>query len=751
MSNRETKQVFEGYAAETSYCLENASAFNSDQCLALNTVCKRPEFRPLLTGIIFCIDKDPDMFFALDAPRKIRIGSGVLDCPASAAFHLRHALELSLLSYGLPEDNLEEKIVISSITAMHASVLYLNDMIVQERELVLGVLPGWLVDIFSRVTALESSHEYADAVRNIIRVYLEQLMQFQYKGYLDTINKKMAELKKLSRTIQLESMFAVSVPTERILASGGDTRLNVIPDTGLNKYGCSPRPRPWAITFSSCTSSSVSDYAFWSAEKLRQKLLPDAVNGLLHNRYQYELERIRQKLLLLMKLDRIPGTEIILTPSGTDAELYALHLAIGNSGQPLHNILISRTEVGSGTEYAAGGRHFDRCASLGLEMIPGTPVDGFPVGDIDVEVLELRGEYGVLPPAGELNGRMREQVEKALSRGKRVLVHLLDCSKTGIGGPGLDCVQQMKSDHPGDVEVLVDAAQFRLGRAAIHRYVESGFMVVLTGSKFFTGPPFSGALIVPPQISEKVAQMPVLPEGMLAYATKAELPSSWGGFARNLSEKQNLGLLLRWQSALWEINAFYSVSEQQRFYVMEMFGKRILEMISSNPDLGLVMAPLHDRGYQPSEQSWDQLPTIFTFLVKRTDRNSGEQHPLTYEEARYAYHCINTDIARFLPVSASDRDHELAAKRCHIGQPVKIQQDHNSWIGALRIAAGARLVSGVQYDSSLGDKPENRLLREIQTAGVIFGKLSVIVKYWDDLKRYDLTSGAHASASFYQF
>jgi hypothetical protein len=173
-------------------------------------------------------------------------------------------------------------------------------------------------------------------------------------------------------------------------------------------------------------------------------------------------------------------------------------------------------------------------------------------------------------------------------------------------------------------------------------------------------------------------------------------------------------------------------------------------MIGQNPDLELVMAPPHDREHEEGELCWDQLPSIFTFIIYRHDPEVGRM-PLTYEEARYAYRCINMDIARFLPLQASDRENELARKRCHIGQPVRIRNDRGQWIGALRIAAGARLVSGVEFDDCLGDTPADRLDTEIRTAGIVFNKLSVIVKYWDGLAGYDLRSGATPSANFYLF
>src|SRR5690242_11601870 len=64
----------------------------------------------------------------------------------------------------------------------------------------------------------------------------------------------------------------------QLLTAGGDSRLRVDPATGLNAYGCSPSPRPWAITFASTTATSISDHAFAAVERCRARILdaPDA-------------------------------------------------------------------------------------------------------------------------------------------------------------------------------------------------------------------------------------------------------------------------------------------------------------------------------------------------------------------------------------------------------------------------------------------------------------------------------------------
>ena len=59
---------------------------------------------------------------------------------------------------------------------------------------------------------------------------------------------------------------SLSLPTHVLMATGGAIRLRTDPETLLNGYGCSHRPRPWAITFASSTASSVSERGYMAAD-----------------------------------------------------------------------------------------------------------------------------------------------------------------------------------------------------------------------------------------------------------------------------------------------------------------------------------------------------------------------------------------------------------------------------------------------------------------------------------------------------
>jgi len=745
----QTQRKYIEFSSRNLYSIID-SDIDSNHRLAISKVCWRPELKPLLKDANFTVRELNDSAFILMKNEVIAISSNILKNPAATAFHLRHALELIALRSCLNKIATHIDLLVLALASFHTALQYLDNMIDSEKHAVLASLPDWIKQAAEGVSYGTLHKDAGHKSLQVIASGIDDLLLLQEQAYL--FNTSDIRESDINHAIQKAfELLPLLNPTEKILTLGGDNRLLISKKTGLNTYGCSPRPRPWAITFSSSTGSSISDLAYQEAEWLRQRLLAKAFKDGLINGCADEYTSIKKEISDLLYLERVPGTKIVLTPSGTDSELYALYFAMGEQATPTRNILISSTEVGSGTVHAAKGCHFDALTPLGKPAKQSAPLDSFPSQSVTLSVLELRHEDGELKTMEKLDQELEFLVESSLASGQRVLIHLLDCSKTGIGGPSFETVKQIHTKYQSKIEVMVDAAQMRVGQSALHRYLEEGFMVLISGSKFFTGPPFSGALLVPPSISRRIKDFSPLPKGFAEYSSVYELPSEWEHLTTSTLQKNiNFGLLLRWRAALCEMGAFHSVSAFDQFNTISIFGTKIMQMIEANPDLQLVMAPPHTRGYLGSDLCWDQLPSIFTFKIYRNVLEN-KPHALSYDEARFAYQCINLDIARFLPVLASDREYELARKRCHIGQPVRLQESNGEWIGALRIAAGARLVSGVQFDDAFGRTPAERLDTEIKTVGVVFNKLSVIVKYWDTLNSYDLSIGHSSGAGYYQF
>jgi hypothetical protein len=698
---------------------------------AIVTLCTRCEFRPLVEGIRFQICDALDVPFRTLDGDTIQLNRKIVHQPLAVAYHFRHALELVALFRAAPGlDNPKIRLA-CAILGFYTAFAYLQTLHQSESMMPLQHCQGWMCSAFTVISAGDIMHNSALDTAHAISRYWEHLLPLQ--GIDPCKLKSLANFEDLlNGACKLAAgALPLALPTERILTMGGDNRLLVDTQTGLNQYGCSPKPRPWAITFSSCTASSISDIGYQEAERLRQSLLSAIAGNSLSDHFIGETERIRREVATSLKLDLLPGTEVILTSSGTDGELYALYFALAGHGNGLLNILTAPNEIGSGSLPAAQGLYFDALTPRGGSVAPGTPIKGLQSGRVRVAPLNVRRESGEVVPAQELSLKVVELVSQAVHEGDTVLIHLLDRSKTGLSAPGVETIRRLKEVYGDAVWGVVDAAQMRLDTEKLNSYLEQGFLVLITGSKFFTGAPFSGALVVPPGIARQVDRLPPFPAGFAEFATRYDFPPRWSYMASRLPDYPNTGLLLRWQSALWEMKAFYFTPRQERYRTIQSFGSAVRDMIDRNPDLELIASPHPNEPEDTENARWDHLPNIFTFFLLKRHYKGRTSSPLTYEEARQAYRWLNMDIARYLPSTATAAERGLAAKRCHIAQPVRISRKNGQWLGALRMAVGARLVSGVYFDPALGAAPRERLAVEIRDAGMVLEKLSLIVCHWD--------------------
>jgi hypothetical protein len=531
---------------------------------------------------------------------------------------------------------------------------------------------------------------------------------------------------------RLTALLPLAFPTERLLTLGGDSRLPIDPATGLNRYGCSPKPRPWAHTFSSCTATSVSEVGFHTAERCRQRLIAAASQDDFDEAILDHAESIRRAILGWLQLD-LPGTELVLTSSGTDAELLALYFASGNSDAPITSVVLAPTEVGSGTVPAAAGRHFDSLTPRGRPARPGAPLPGLPAERLEMVQIPVRRDDGTVIARDELDAVIEATVRERCEAGGIVLLHLVDASKTGVGGPSVELARTLSERYPDQLTVLVDAAQMRLSRPALRHYLDCGFLLLVTGSKFFTGPPFSGGLVVPPGTAAKVDRLPPLPVGLADYTSRSDFPRRWRGLTHGISLGANVGSLLRWRAALWEMEAFYAVPAERQFRAVRHFVEGLSAAVSTSEWVEMVEAPALARLPEGDEQDWDSTQTIFSLLVKRADAPDGETPWLTLDDAKQLYHWLNMDIAPLLPDGLSDDDRQVAASCCHVGQPVVIFSDHGHQYAAIRIAFGARLVSRVEMDPLLGETAAARREGELASALAVLRKIELIARGWGEM------------------
>ena len=405
------REEFRANAARTPP--RTVGSWHPDRVANLAKLLARPELRPLADGIAFGLHEGGL------APWMLRDGLVSLhpsiadQSGAASAMVLRHALEVALLDQLLPNDDAAR--IAGLGLACHAARGYLDGLTAAEREEAQDLDRAWTEMLIApciddAASLLEHLREHAAT--------LFRLRAWDAPAAVERFRDAALQRQVLGR---LTALLPLALPTERLLTLGGDSRLPIDPITGLNRYGCSPKPRPWAHTFSSCTATSVSEIGFRTAERSRQRLIAAVGHDDFEEAFLDHSESIRRSILRWLHLD-LPGTELVLTSSGTDAELLALYFACGQGDAPITSVVLAPTEVGTGTVPAAGGRHFDSLTPHGRPARPGAPVTGLPTDRLELIQIPVRREDGAVIAAPELDAVIEATVRDRCERGGTVLL-----------------------------------------------------------------------------------------------------------------------------------------------------------------------------------------------------------------------------------------------------------------------------------------------------------------------------------------
>ena len=659
---------------------------------ALQDILVRPDILPLAITTEFSVVAGASSDFSVDGTNHVALSTAAFRSGADTVTIVRHALELRWLLGLLPDEP-----VVAGLGAARCAALY--------QAIAFPPAPpkAWQATMASEV---------APDLTQFRAVW--QLLAHLQPGITREVSG--------ATVARITALWPYLGPTEHLIAMGGDTRLRIDAATGLNAYGCSPRPRPWAITFASSTASSISERGYAAAEDMRRRVLRAAIDRHADQGPAIEAARIRQAIA--RHYDLADTVRVVLIPSGTDGELLALAAALsGEPGRPLTNLLVGPEESGSGVPLAAGGRHFSTLTASGIAVVKGDVMTGVPE-NLVVESVAVRTPDGLPRPAEAIAADCRAVTDSALAQGRRVLFHILDQSKTGLVAPRPADLPP----HHADVDLIVDASQARLTAASLAGYLEHGAMVLLTGSKFFTGPPFAGALLVPPALAARLDDRRAWPAGFSDYFTTAP-----GSADEHFIEDVSLGLALRWCAAVAEMEAYADIAPAVAIRIIKHFAASVEAAVKANPDLHWQSAGLPERSGDLG--AWDRLPTIFTFSVRRGTVADQARPFFDMVTARRIYTWLNGDLSSALPAGCPEDDRRLAARQVHLGQPVALSQPDGSVAGAFRLSVGARLISGEPSHRHLDLNA--RLDLEISDALTALEKVSLIVRYFDAIEAAD--------------
>ncbi len=434
-----------------------------------------------------------------------------------------------------------------------------------------------------------------------------------------------------------------------LMTTGGDARIVLDAATGLNRYLSAPRPAA-VLAYASSTANDISAAAHGHVERVLDEL-GGAIDGA---GYAARLQSQRERLRRAYRLPADAG--IVFAPSGTDLEYVALACAQGQSAGGTHNILLGADEVGCGCIHSAYGRYFARETALGIATVPGEPVPG--IGETRVEMVDIpvRDGQGRAQPSSAVAAAMEQAIAAARAERRHVIVHVVHGSKTGLILPALDDIDALIDRHGEAVSFVVDACQARITSRAMADYLSRGAIVFVTGSKFMGGPPFSGFAIVPRRLCDKARP---LAAGLATIFRRAEWPEGWPG-RDTLGDGANLGLLLRLEASIFELERFQQLSLEAVTRVILAFHQAVRDCIVERTPARRV-AP-----YPPGEKETADTHPIEMRTLSTLDL-SGFGSGATFEDA--------------------GRWHKaLLGHGVRLGQPVKcVKRPDGKWGATLRI------------------------------------------------------------------
>ena len=486
---------------------------------------------------------------------------------------------------------------------------------------------------------------------------------------------------------------------EANLTCGGDDRSLINEGTGANKYHIRPQPIEKGQVFrGSCTGNPPTQRGYDAAE-----LLDNRLRGLKGAELDKGIEEVfeDQRARLSQLLDLPNGAEIIICPSGSDAEYLPLAIARALKGdQHITNGITQLREIGAGSAPAAVGNYFSTHAPL--------------VGRLEDEVESLtgfEGVDGVTITAREKDGsvvdaaaQMDVFVEEAIEEGKYPIAHGVFGGKTGLRDDRMPA-----SLNSGDKSMgIVDACQGRFTLDELKEWLDQDSIVLFTASKFYQAPPFCGAVIVPASIATKLRSSPppnvdamYSLSGLGGFLTDKELPScmdSWKPLLRGSEGNGNVGLALRWEAGLAGMEALASVPDSTRTAAVDKWAEEVSGMVNA-------------------ETMLDACYVERSIVSIRLAKGDGW---LSMGELRDVYRWMSMDVSDLVPGATEDEKQSLS-KPAFTGQPVDVSESY----AILRIALGVESLVSYLDDSET----------TLQEDQITVKKLAACAKHFETLKK----------------
>ena len=433
------------------------------------------------------------------------------------------------------------------------------------------------------------------------------------------------------------------------LLQDGDARLEPVDSGGRNRYGCTVEPDPELLQLGSSTASTISEAGWQAAQHMHGDWLAQGSRVVLADSVQL----IHRQLLELLQCP--PDTRLCLTASGTDAHRLLVRSAY--SDRMLCLVMPEAGETGSGVAQALAHRGVAR-----------------------IHQYRLRDQDGRPESAEAMRTEIEPWIRAAIRDGLRVLLVQTDVSKTGLMAPQRALVDDWRHAFGDALLLAVDACQLRMPPGRVAARLALGEAVLLTGSKFMSGPSFSGALL--------------LPSGT-CWQTMSE-------------SEQRPGMLLRWAAAVREMHDLVALPEQSVMQAMCGLTGVISGRLAKSTRLRWYPARQPEILAGESPGAWQQLPSLFVVGLQ-----DAQGQLLDEAQVRSCYQRMQ------IPLSAVPGGEQ----RVLVGQPVWCGQEQGKPALALRLAISSRMLVDAVTLAGGQSQLEQRIARAMDKLDWLVGRL----------------------------
>lgn len=439
-----------------------------------------------------------------------------------------------------------------------------------------------------------------------------------------------------------------------LLSSGGDERI-VLDENKLNSHHLTPiSPFP-QLNRGTCTCSVIA--------KERISEVDGYYNDYLKNGHQAYRDSVEQDMFDILNLDR--SYDIFFAPSGTDLCYFPMLFAhlLQDPNKGLLNVVTNIDELGRGVKLAYSGELYFKENHI-IKATGELKENNFHK-NLETQFIQAREDDGTTTPKAKI---IRDTILGNQDK-YNVVLNLNVCSKSGIVDD-LSIIDELK--NVPNLYIIVDCCQFRNDRLLLQKLLDMNCMIMITGSKFFSAPPFCAAMITPSSIGNDLNKLDLeyeVPELFRKIFTQSDIPNRLANFKSKFHDVENPGLFTRWKVALADMRGFFEV-EDQGTEIIQKWGAHVSDYISKSPYFEIM--PKCERNFK----------SIISFKV----RNPKTGTFLDYDELREVRKQLLTNIY----------ERNGGKTKVIIGQPVK----YNG--GAfLRVALGARNI----LNYLIGDLP----------------------------------------------